>query len=84
MADLYLDEMIFTLKQFHQTALSADYNYLSNNGANPIPDYFYEALAWQGLKGADIQAYNSVPQIEKDSMNHYLQIYYFATTTNCN
>lgn len=82
-ADLYIGEMTKALKDFHQNALVGDYNYLSNNGLNPIPDLFYEALAWQGLKDDGVEAYTSKSDTEKQALQEALEQYYHSTTSNC-
>ncbi len=65
MADLYIDEMTKTLKNFHEYILVEDYNFLTNNGAIPIPDSFYEGLAWRGLKEQGVAAYDRLSFDEK-------------------
>ncbi len=50
MALLYVNSMKEALKNFHKKVMIKDYNYLTDNGTNPLPDSFYEGLAWQGLQ----------------------------------
>lgn len=83
MAALYVDEMTNALKNFHQNALTEDYNYMTNNGTDPLPDSFYEALAWLGLKEHDVQAYIALSDEEKAAMENSLILYYSGTTKNC-
>jgi hypothetical protein len=83
MADLYVGEMTNALKDFHKYALVADYNYLTDNGANPLPDSFYEALAWEGLRQHDVKAYTDLSDDKKKELNDSLELYYPTTTANC-
>ncbi len=83
MAELYVNSMKETLINFHRTVLVGDYNYLTNNGANPLPDAFYEALAWQGLKEHSVQAYLDLPESKKAELANNLILYYHSTTKNC-
>ena len=85
MADLYIDEMTKTLKNFHKYILVEDYNFLTNNGAIPIPDSFYEGLAWRGLteEGEVVDAYNQLSDEKKTELQKSLSFYYPSTTTNC-
>ncbi|NQX81606.1 MAG: hypothetical protein HRT66_06400 [Flavobacteriaceae bacterium] len=81
MAKLYVDEMANTLKEFHQTVMLNDYNHLSNNGSISL-DEFYEALAWEGLKGANVEAYNDLSPSKKTSLGKALQLHFYDTTRN--
>lgn len=83
MAALYIGSMMESLRKFHQTVLVDDYNYLTNNGANPLSDSFYEALAWRGLAIHNVKAYTDLPQIKKDQLAEALNLYYSATTKTC-
>jgi hypothetical protein len=83
MADLYVGEIANALKNFHKYALTGDYNYLTNNGTNPLPDSFYEALAWQGLKQHNVQAYIDLPDSRKEELKKVLEMYLPSTTSNC-
>lgn len=83
MADLYVGEMTNALKNFHKYALVSDYNYLTNNGANPLPDSFYEALAWQGLKQHDVKAYTDLSDSKKEELKKSLEFHLPTTTPNC-
>lgn len=83
MADLYVGEMTNALKNFHKYALVSDYNYLTNNGANPLPDSFYEALAWQGLKQHDVKAYTDLSDSKKEELQNNLEFHLPTTTPNC-
>ena len=83
MAALYIDSMTDSLKKFHSTVLTDDYNYMTNNGANPLPDSFYEALAWRGLAIHNVRAYTDLPQSKKDQLTNSLNLYYSATTKTC-
>ncbi|WP_029037575.1 hypothetical protein [Salinimicrobium xinjiangense] len=66
MASLYVESMRDALKNFHQTALTADYNAYVNYFGTPPSDFFYEALAWQGLKNHNVQAYvNLTEEVKK-------------------
>lgn len=82
MAALYLNSMKEALKSFHMTVMSGDYNYLSSLDPNNL-DAFYEALAWQGLKNHDVEAWVNMPQNQKDNINQAYQQYIFTTTNNC-
>ena len=62
MAALYVESMRDALKKFHQTALTEDYNAYVNYFGSPPNDFFYEALAWQGLKNNNVKAYNDLPE----------------------
>lgn len=83
MAKLYVSEMANALKEFHKTALTGDYNYLTNHGQNPLPDSFYKGLAWRGLKDNGVAAYNSLTPQEKLDFKNSVEKYYASTTTNC-
>ncbi len=83
MADLYVGEMTNALKNFHKYALVSDYNYLTNNGANSLPDSFYEALAWQGLKQHDVKAYTDLSDSKKEELKNNLEFHLPTTTPNC-
>jgi len=85
MAELYIDEMTKSLKEIHKNAFMGDYNYLTNNGASPLPDNFYEALAWNGLteEGKVVEAYNQLSDDKKAALQESLNFYYPSITTNC-
>ncbi len=83
MAELYVSSIAEALKEFHKTVLTKDYDYLSNDGAKPLSDNFYQALAWQGLKEHDVQAYLDLTEEEKAALKNALQTYYHDTTKNC-
>ena len=83
MAALYIGEMTEVLKDFHKNALIGDYNYLTNNGSNPLPDSFYEALAWQGLKNHNVKAYIDLKDDKKNQLENSLTDYYHDITSNC-
>ena len=83
MANLYLNSIKDALKKFHKNILVGDYNYLTNNGTNPLPDIFYEALAWQGLKDDHIKSYSDLPNSKKTALTNALNAYYHSTTKNC-
>lgn len=83
MADLYVNSIRDALKDFHKNVLVGDYNYLTDNGTNPLPDSFYEALAWQGLKEHNVQAYTDLSDSKKAELTNSLNTYYHSTTKNC-
>ncbi|MEY8781675.1 hypothetical protein AB9K32_14685 [Allomuricauda sp. XS_ASV26] len=83
MAELYVNSMKNALKDFHKNVLDGDYNYLTNNGINPLPDSFYEALAWQGLKQHNVKAYTDLSDSRKTELTNSLNTYYHSTTKNC-
>jgi hypothetical protein len=83
MADLYINSITDALKSFHENVLVGDYNYLTNNGTNPLPNSFYEALAWQGLKDTNVKAYTDLPDTKKTELTNSLNTYYHSTTKNC-
>ena len=83
MADLYINSIRDALKSFHENVLVGDYNYLTNNGTNPLPNSFYEALAWQGLKDTNVKAYTDLPDTKKTELTNSLNSYYHSTTKNC-
>lgn len=83
MADLYVHSMRDALKSFHKKVLVGDYNYLTNNGTNPLPDSFYEALAWQGLKDDNVKAYANLTNAKKTELTNALNAHYHSTTKNC-
>ena len=83
MADLYVNSIRDALKSFHKNVLVGDYNYLTNNGANPLPDSFYESLAWQGLKEHSVKAYTDLSNSRKTELTNVLNSYYHSTTKNC-
>jgi hypothetical protein len=71
MAELYIKEMAKTLKNFHQTVMKKDYENLSNNDTINL-DFFYEALAWVGLREDNVIAWTSMPEIrQKELINTY-------------
>ncbi|WP_449267441.1 ferredoxin [Flavobacterium notoginsengisoli] len=68
MADLYLSSMAKALKEFHESAFPDDYkNYTNYYGEKPS-DAFYNALAWGGLKDADVKAWKDLPADKKASI----------------
>jgi hypothetical protein len=83
MADLYINSIRDALKSFHENVLVGDYNYLTNNGTNPLPNSFYEALAWQGLKDTNVKAYTDLPDTKKTELTNSLNTYYHSITKNC-
>ena len=83
MAALYIDEMTRALKNFHKNVLKGDYNYLTDNGTNPLPDSFYEALAWQGLAEDGVAAYAELSDEKKQELDDSIAAYYHSTTKNC-
>ncbi|WP_129365470.1 hypothetical protein [Lutibacter sp. HS1-25] len=83
MADLYVGEMTNALKNFHENALVGDYNWLTNNGTNPLPNSFYEALAWQGLKDQGVKAYTDLSDSKKEELKNSLEFHYPTITPNC-
>lgn len=84
MADLYVNSIKDALKSFHKNVLVGDYNYLTNNGSNPLPDSFYEALAWQGLKNVNVKAYTDLSDSKKKELTNSLNAHYHhSTTKNC-
>lgn len=82
MAALYINSLKDALKSYHMTVMTGDYNYLSNNGQHNL-DAFYKAIAWQGLKNQNVQAWIDLPQNQKDEIDQAYQQYIFATTHNC-
>ncbi|QTE21316.1 hypothetical protein [Polaribacter cellanae] len=83
MAKLYVNSMRDALKHFHKNILIGDYNYLTDNGTNPLPDDFYEALAWQGLKDHKVKAYTDLLDSKKTKLTNSLNKFYHSTTKNC-
>ena len=83
MAELYVNSMTNALKDFHKNVLTGDYNYLTNNGTNPLSNSFYEALAWQGLKDDNVKAYTDLSSLEKTALANALNAHYHSTTKNC-
>ncbi len=81
MAELYIDQIATALETLHKTVLVQDFNSLTDNGLNPIPPIFYEALAWQGLKGNNIEAYNSLPNSKKMELAKALSLYGGSSST---
>jgi hypothetical protein len=82
MAELYLNSMKEALKNFHRQAMVGDYNFLSNNGQNNLDD-FYEAIAWQGLRNQNVDAWINLSQDRKEEIDDAYQQYIFAATYNC-
>ena len=60
--------------------MADDYNYLADNRANPLPESFYEALAWQGLKEHNVKAYKNLPDSKKAELANNLNAHYHSTT----
>ena len=83
MAELYVNSIKNALQDFHKNVLADDYNYLTDNGTNPLPDSFYESLAWQGLKNHNVQAYIDLPDSKKTELTNALNAHYHSTTKNC-
>lgn len=83
MALLYVNSMKEALKEFHKKVLMDDYNFLTDNGANPLPDSFYEGLAWQGLKEHGVQSYKDLKDDKKTEMENSINLYYHSTTKSC-
>ncbi|APG65869.1 hypothetical protein LPB136_11050 [Tenacibaculum todarodis] len=83
MAKLYVNLIRDVLKKFHKNVLVGDYNYLTNNGNNPLPDSFYEALAWQGLKEHNVKVYTDLSTPKKNELTNSLNAHYHSTTKNC-
>jgi len=82
MAELYVDILANALSDYHRNILVGDYNYLTDNGSISL-DSFYKALAWNGLRHHNIQAYLELSQEEKDGIEIALSQYYHSTTANC-
>lgn len=70
MGALYITSMRDALKNFHQSVLTEDYNAYINYFGNPPSDSFYEALAWQGLKTHDLDAYNQLLDEKKTQIKN--------------
>lgn len=83
MALLYVNSMKEALKSFHKKVMIKDYNYLTDNGTNPLPDSFYEGLAWQGLQNVNVKAYTSLDEEIKSELENSVNLYYHSTTKNC-
>jgi len=82
MAQLYIEVIANALSDYHRNVLVGDYNYLSDNGAVSLKQ-FYTALAWQGLKNNNVQAYTDLSTQEKQILEDTFNQYYPATTSNC-
>ncbi|MDO6676877.1 hypothetical protein Q4517_15150, partial [Tenacibaculum sp. 1_MG-2023] len=82
MAKLYVNSMTKALKEIHKTILLREYNYLSQDGTKSL-DNLYEALAWQGLKGHDVQAYTKLSATKKEALKKALNTYSHSLTKNC-
>ncbi|MGG8496282.1 hypothetical protein ACQY1Q_07675 [Tenacibaculum sp. TC6] len=82
MAKLYVNSMATALKEVHQAILLREYNYLSQDGTKSL-DNLYEALAWQGLKGHDVQAYTELSDTKKAALTEALNTYFHSLTKNC-
>ncbi|RPD91170.1 hypothetical protein EGM88_15150, partial [Aureibaculum marinum] len=83
MAELYLKSMEDALKDFYKNVLVGDYNYNTNNGTNPLPDSFYEALAWRGLKDHNVQAYKDLSNTKKQELEKALTDHFHSITKSC-
>lgn len=64
-ATLYLSSMKEALKGFHKTVLTDDYNKYTQYYDEEPSDAFYEALAWGGLKDANVKAWTDLPADKK-------------------
>ncbi|WP_281979686.1 hypothetical protein [Tenacibaculum mesophilum] len=82
MAKLYVNSMATALKEVHQAILLREYNYLSQDGTKSL-DNLYEALAWQGLKGHEVQAYTELSDTKKAALTEALNTYFHSLTKNC-
>jgi hypothetical protein len=67
-AILYLNGMKEALKEFHKTVLTDDYNKYTQYYGEVPSDEFYEALAWGGLKDANVKAWTDLPATKKASI----------------
>ena len=67
-AVLYLNGMKEALKGFHKTVLIDDYNKYTQYYNEEPSDAFYEALAWGGLKDADVKAWADLPAEKKEAI----------------
>ena len=66
-----------------KNVLVGDYNYLTDNGTNPLSDNFYQAMAWQGLKNKGVEAYKTLSDAKKQALESALTLHYPSTTKNC-
>lgn len=82
MADLYIDAMSTTLKEFHKTVLINDYNkYVQHYGEEP-PKEFYETFAWDGLRNQGVRAWDELDEEER-SIIEDLQLRVGDLTKDC-
>ena len=83
MADLYINQIRDALKSYHKNVLTDSFNYITNNGTDPLPDLFYEGLAWRGLKDQNVNAWkekgNDTIAINNAVNNNYSKL----STTYC-
>lgn len=88
MGELYVHSIRDALKNFHKNVLTSDYNKFINYFGFPPTDIFYEALAWQGLKGNNknippVQAYTNLSAPKKTALTNTLSMYLGKLTKNC-
>lgn len=82
MADLYIDAMSTTLKEFHKTVLINNYNkYVQHYGEEP-PKEFYETVAWDGLRNQGVRAWDELDEGER-SIIEDLQLRVGDLTKDC-
>lgn len=82
MANLYVDEIANTLKYFHMNEIPKEYNYITQNGTINVDD-LYEAMAWQGLKEHNVQAYYDLSSTRQAQLDLILAQYYHGLTIIC-
>ncbi|WP_172914574.1 hypothetical protein [Capnocytophaga canis] len=84
MGKLYVETMRDALKKFHKEQLTEDYNKFVKNYEREPSDELYEALAWQGLKEHNVDAYKELNPDKKKSIDEVLQTEAKILTKNCN
>ncbi|MFJ1376973.1 hypothetical protein ACILPE_02180 [Capnocytophaga canimorsus] len=84
MGKLYVETMRDALKKFHKEQLTEDYNKFVKNYEREPSDELYEALAWQGLKEHNVDAYKELNPDKKKSIDEVLQTEAKMLTKNCN
>lgn len=67
MVDLYIQSIANSLRQFHALNYPQEHTRLSQGGAVDTTIYF-EGLAWDGLRNANVAAWDLLPKQRQDAL----------------